>query len=602
MEVLNSIISSLIGPNSRLRKLLKSLKSLEKKRKIQIGFSVTASAFFIYHLQLYIRERITARKMKNKGLAKLKARNSKPLPQLNLPDNSRQAYILGLKAFEIVELIDSGALSSDEVLHTYINRAYKLGRRFNSSAEELFEEALSSLKTLPKGLLHGIPISVKDQIHQKGCSSSFGLVHLSESVSPDDSILVALLKNQGGIPFVRGSVMQALMWYECVNNIYGRALNPWDVNRTPGGSSGGDAALVAAGASVIGIGGDLAGSIRIPAAFCGVYGFKPSSRRVSSLGPNQSKPSAHYNLELLYRASIGPIAKCTEDLVLVMRSWNTSEIRKFDTSVPPLAFQEEIYKSTKNLKIGYFDDNQVFPCSGVIKTIIKSVIDGLKDQGHEIIKIRTDSMPRATELFIQAGFSAPSSSFMEVLKGEDTTWAYKKYYYQSKCWLSNYIYQLEMKFKGFYRLAHYLSFSHPISFKQFCEISMELQKIKAEYNEYWASLQLDAVVCPIWPLAPPLHETSVKLSHAFSYALFWNIMDYPAGVVPIRTIREDEENYLECAENDKFVETAKNVMKGSKGLPVAVQVVARTFEDEKVLRVMKTIEEIFKFYSLPNLD
>jgi Asp-tRNA(Asn)/Glu-tRNA(Gln) amidotransferase A subunit family amidase len=134
--------------------------------------------------------------------------------------------------------------------------------------------------------LFGVPISVKDCIGMKGSLSTGGLqCRTREDLRfKEDSLIVAIVRKAGALPMVRGNVSQTMMMPESVNNIWGRTLNPWDLNRTSGGSSGGDAALVAMKCVPLAIGSDVAGSIRIPATFCGIVGFKPTTHRLSLKG------------------------------------------------------------------------------------------------------------------------------------------------------------------------------------------------------------------------------------------------------------------------------------------------------------------------------
>ena len=258
--------------------------------------------------------------MKKRGESKLLLKLSKTFPPNDIPDDL-QSFILSLNAYEIALNINNEKITAQEVLLTYIARAQELGRKYHLSAEEVFEDAISRVSDLSSGSLKGVPISIKDEIFQENCHSSGGVVRLAFIPDKQDSILVTLLRKAGALPFVRGNAMQLMMWFETSNNLYGRAENPWDPKRTPGGSSGGDAGLVAAGATPLAIGSDVAGSIRIPAAFCGIYGFKPSAKRITSAECTSTHPNCMAPLELLVKASYGPLGRCVEDLVLVLQAW-----------------------------------------------------------------------------------------------------------------------------------------------------------------------------------------------------------------------------------------------------------------------------------------
>lgn len=575
-----------------------NLESLSRNQKIVIS---SCSTLLVYSLIKYLRRRSKAKKISAQGKMKLESKLSNPLPSLPSISSEKTTLILSLKAHELVKHIEDKTLTPMEILSVYITRCVEHGRSLNLSAEELFLDSISRIFSIPEsGLLLGVPISIKDEIFQENCSSSGGVVRLSQTKDSYDSILVSLLRAQGALPFVRGNAMQLMMWFETTNNLYGTALNPWDKSRSPGGSSGGDAGLVAAGCVPLAIGSDIAGSIRIPSAYCGVYGFKPSSRRITSAECVATHPTAIVPLELVVKASYGPIGRCVDDLALVAKSWWRRELWGNDDTVIPLEFNEAEYKKEGKLRIGFFDYNQVFECAPVVKQVLKETLAGLKELGHELVEVKTDVMPKATELFIEATYAIPGKFMLEELGGEEPAWVYMKSYYQAKSSFFDSLFRLKCFFTGYKRLAYYLKFAKEASFAEFCRIARGISEVKGEFGQYWNELGIDAIVCPIWPLVAPLHRSTVKVAHAFSYSFFWNLMDYPAGVVPVRLVGDGEDVY-ESDVRDSFVKTAKDIMTGSKGLPVCVQVVGKAYQDEKTLRVMKIVEGIHKFYKLADI-
>ncbi len=125
------------------------------------------------------------------------------------------------------------------------------------------------------------------------------------------------MRKAGAIFFVRSNLPQSLMIYESFNNIYGRAENPWDRTRTPGGSSGGEGGLIASRCSPLGIGTDVGGSVRVPSELCGIFGLKPSPNRVSSLGQVELTPT--FGADRVVPYVFGPMARSTDDLALAYR-------------------------------------------------------------------------------------------------------------------------------------------------------------------------------------------------------------------------------------------------------------------------------------------
>lgn len=163
--------------------------------------------------------------------------------------------------------------------------------------------------------MHGIPFSVKDQIHQKGKFSSVGFAHLMQEVQSENSPIVESYLKAGAIPLVRGNVAMGAMSIHTKNLVFGESLNPYNTARSCGGSSGGDAGLVAARCVPLGLGIDIGGSVRIPAAFTGVYGFKPSQGRVSSRGVSASRKNIYTENSDLH-SLCGPIGTSVDDCVI----------------------------------------------------------------------------------------------------------------------------------------------------------------------------------------------------------------------------------------------------------------------------------------------
>ncbi|NXS60564.1 VDHAP protein, partial [Brachypteracias leptosomus] len=201
------------------------------------------------------------------------------------------------------------------------------------------EDQLQKLKKQKeKGLLYGIPISIKDHINCKGHISSGGMVKFVDQVKEEDSVIVQVLKSQGAIPFVKTNIPQTMINYDCSNLIFGQTLNPLNHQKSPGGSSGGEGALIAGGGSLLGIGSDVAGSIRLPSSFCGLCGLKPTGNRIST------SPSAYSDrmFVLAVTGMLGPMARDVDSLALCMKALLCQEMFRLDPTVPPLPFNEQV--------------------------------------------------------------------------------------------------------------------------------------------------------------------------------------------------------------------------------------------------------------------
>jgi amidase len=185
------------------------------------------------------------------------------------------------------------------------------------------------------GALHGVPMTLKDCHATAGMRTTAGYPPLADYVPEHDGTIARRLKDAGAILLGKTNVSPLLADFQCSNEIFGRTNNPWSLQRTPGGSSGGSAVAVATGMAPFDVGSDIGGSIRVPAHCCGVYGFKPSQHRVSNYGHIPDLPAHPRSTRIMN--CIGPLARTIDDLALVLGIIEGPD--GFDTDVPPLALQ-----------------------------------------------------------------------------------------------------------------------------------------------------------------------------------------------------------------------------------------------------------------------
>ena len=198
---------------------------------------------------------------------------------------------LALGAREISERVASGELSAREVIEEHVRRIEEVNPRLNAVVVTQFDCALREADAAdaalahggPLGPLHGVPVTIKEQFMVPGTPTTMGLPSRASHRAPSDGPLVGRLRRAGAIVLGKTNVSQLLIYHESDNPVYGRTNNPWDPERTPGGSSGGEAAIIAAGGSSLGLGGDYGGSIRVPAHFSGLHGLRPTAGRLTRL-------------------------------------------------------------------------------------------------------------------------------------------------------------------------------------------------------------------------------------------------------------------------------------------------------------------------------
>ncbi|CAB9507550.1 Glutamyl-tRNA(Gln) amidotransferase subunit A [Seminavis robusta] len=495
-------------------------------------------------------------------------------------------------------------------------RAYNQDRKYgvNAIAEELYDEAYETASSLDKNVtadtappLYGVPVSIKESNGVKGTFSTGGLACRLNKRQEEDSLPVELIRKAGAIPICTGNTIQLMMLAESTNRIWGRSRNPWDLSRTPGGSSGGDAALVAMGCVPLAIGSDIAGSIRIPACFSGIVGFKPTSTRLSGKGCMKPRKDDKAGSGIAIPATGGPMAKTVDDCFLVMKAMCTPDLWESDLNVPPVPFKEEIYLDQQSkLKIGYFTTDGWFEPCATSKRALKETLDALTKAGHECVEFEppTDGWHNYGLLVGINSAEGNFKSFLEALEGEECINEYSTLIRASNIpdWLRWILVRVLDK-----RRAHLLGSTRNggISVFELWKRTAELLSLRSAWSDAVREAGVDALVYPGFPIPAAPHGISGDLTAAVSYMFMPNLLLWPSGVVPVTTVRTDEQHYrmedLPLNQRDKAAKiTADRVMKNSEGMPLSVSVMTPAFEDEKCLRVMKEIERLVDFKAEPS--
>ncbi|HEY4554749.1 MAG TPA: amidase [Bacillaceae bacterium] len=229
----------------------------------------------------------------------------------------KKNHVLDLDALTIAAAIRKGDITSSDTVKAYISHLQAINNDLNCLVEDRYEEALKEAEQADRsvkngkssGSLFGVPISMKESFHVKGMRTTGGLPHRKDIVEAEDADIVARLKSEGAIILGKSNTPTLCFCQETENKLYGRTNNPWNVERTAGGSSGGEGVLIAAGGAAAGIGSDIGGSIRFPSHFNGVIGFKSGNGQVSDKG--SFPPVAHPLQKRML--GMGPMAKSISD-------------------------------------------------------------------------------------------------------------------------------------------------------------------------------------------------------------------------------------------------------------------------------------------------
>ncbi|RMX98488.1 hypothetical protein D0868_10062 [Hortaea werneckii] len=314
---------------------------------------------------------------------------------------------------QLVQQLASGSMSSIEVTTAFCKRAAIAQQLTSCLTETFFEAALTRAKECdvylanhrkPLGPLHGLPVSLKDSFNVKNVRSTIGFVSfLDHDAATDDSALVKILLSLGAVPYVKTNIPQTLMTGDSHNNIFGRCLNPHKLSLTAGGSSGGEGALLAMRGSPIGVGTDIAGSVRIPAYVNGVYGLKPTSRRIPYAG--QASPARAGAETFGVLPAAGPFARSVQDIEHFM-----SSVLKFDTwsvdegviSIPWRA--QPNHSARKKLKLGFILEDPNYPLHPTVLRTMKTAIAQLEESGHQLIPVEPDLPSNVLTDAMKTGF------------------------------------------------------------------------------------------------------------------------------------------------------------------------------------------------------
>ncbi|KFO64515.1 Vitamin D3 hydroxylase-associated protein, partial [Corvus brachyrhynchos] len=518
-------------------------------------------------------------------------RMEKAARRLKQEVDTQTSHILSLTMVELVEKLKAGSLSPESVLYSYMDKvkALEVNREVNCVTDFIHgcEGQLQELKKQKeKGLLYGIPISIKDHINCKGHISSGGMVKFLGQVKEEDSVIVQVLKHQGAIPFVKTNIPQTMINYDCSNLIFGQTLNPLNHQKSPGGSSGGEGALIAGGGSILGIGSDVAGSIRLPSSFCGLCGLKPTGNRISSPPGCSDSPFV-----LAVTAMLGPMARDVDSLALCMKALLCQQMFQLDPTVPPIPFDEEVYTSSKPLRIGYYEGDGYFQPSPSMKRAVQHTRKLLQDAGHTLIPFAPPKIDYVVdELFTRGIFSDGAAHLVDCFKGDIVDPNLKSQFntYRLPALVKR---TLAIILKHIVSRCQLAVCAKPCHGAAWHGLS---QAYRTEFIAKWRELRLDVILCPM--LGPAFnHGYAGKLFAATSYTNLYNVLNFPAGVVPVSTVtRADEEElkHYRGHYGDPWDKRLKEAVEGAVGLPVAVQCVALPWQEELCLRFMKEVETL----------
>jgi amidase len=455
--------------------------------------------------------------------------------------------ILTLSGTAQGRLIREGKLSSAELVQAHLERIAQVNPRLNAVVEVLAEQAGEGARAADErracgeslGPLDGVPFSVKDCIDVAGTSCSAGTVGWRHAPPAQrDATVVARLRAAGAIPMARTNLPDLLFAFESDNLIHGRTNNPYDEARTCGGSSGGEAALMAACGSPMGLGSDCAGSVRLPAHFCGIAALKPTSGRLPRTG--HVPPSGGW-LEALWQ--IGPMARRVEDLCAMMAILSGPDGQ--DHTVVPMPCGDPLKIDVGGLRLAWFADN------GIARPTCETM--ALVQRAAEALAARERQLPQIEESYdLEMMMIGPD--------GGDGLRAFLRQIGSTRThplldgWLN--------------KLERYRT-----DVPGFANSWRSLDRFRSSQCRFLQDY--DAVLSPVCANPAVPHGTSIDDAtfRGFSYTMTYNVTGWPAAVV-------------RCGESPE-------------GLPIGVQVAAHPWREDVALAVALRLEQLFGGWKAP---
>src|ERR1041385_3417907 len=308
--------------------------------------------------------------------------------------------ITSLSATELASLIRQKQISPVEVIDDYLQRIEELNPSLNAFAMVNQEQARREARRAEMVLngeketkpLLGAPVTIKSCIDVQGMLCEAGSNLRSGYVAAEDAALVRRLKQAGAIVIGNTTAPEMLLAYHTENNLQGRTNNPWALERTPGGSSGGEAAAIAACMSAGGIGSDGGGSIRVPAHFSGICGLKPTPGRIPGTGhfPECAGPFALIGV-------VGPMARTVADLKILFEIMQGPD--DGDTCAGPVPLRWRAKDELKRLRIGYFDEDGRTPVAPEVRQAVRTAADVLSRAGFQVEPFRPEGLEEARVLW-----------------------------------------------------------------------------------------------------------------------------------------------------------------------------------------------------------
>ncbi|RSH92487.1 hypothetical protein EHS25_008903 [Saitozyma podzolica] len=550
----------------------------------------------------------------------------------NVIDVPRTCGILTDKEVEITEKyavsglvaeIAKGTYSAVEVTTAFCKRAAIAQQLTNCLTEVFFDRAIERAKELDEhyaktgktvGPLHGLPVSLKDQIEIKGTDFTMSYVGWVGKVAEHDAVIAELLLKQGAVLYVRTNMSQGLWFGEGNNNVFGRTLNPFNRNLTCGGSSGGEGALIGMRGSLLGVGSDVGGSVRIPAAYQGLYGLRPSYCRIPYCKTSNSS-EGESDIREIVRSVLGPLTTSLDGLKLFVQSVLAASPWEYDPWTPRMPWSHEAYSLRDHGGEGgklcfaiMWDDGVVKPVAPYTRAL-EETKKALLAAGHEVIDWEPFKSAEARDI-ISAVFNADGG--VSAARQGDV-----HLYPRSPLHPNEFVGPGRFPPDIMFPHLHYPArdIRHQLSLSGEPQLGAVLSRTASELGVYdffalchrrtgfikdaldhWngtvsrtgTGRPVDGVIAPASACAPSRHDAPMYIG----YTSFSNLADYATAIIPVTQVdpavdvtppahefrnEQDKFNY-EQYDPEYF-----------RDAPISLQVIGKKYEEEAVIRMTEIV-------------
>ncbi|GAA1025418.1 MULTISPECIES: amidase [Amycolatopsis] len=475
-------------------------------------------------------------------------------------------------AEELTAALRAGEVTSAELAEEAIARIEREDKALNAICVPDFDRARAAAREADQARargedrpLLGIPVTVKECYNVTGLPTTWGMPQHRDFMPAEDAVQVSRLKAAGAVILGKTNVPLGLQGLQSSNPVYGTTNNPWNHDRTPGGSSGGSSAALAAGFGALSIGSDIGGSLRTPAHFCGVYGHKPSLGLVANRGMVAPPgPALPVDLDL---AVVGPMARTARDLALLLDVMAGPDPLTYGVA-HELALPPARHEQLSDFRVLILEDHPLIPTSAAVRAGVNRVADALADGGASVER-HSALLPDLTEaaaLYTQLLFSGSVARF--------PVDAYE---------------QLQTRAAGLSADDQSLDASRlrgmVLTHRDWLEVNNRRELHRHAWRQFFA--QFDAVVCPVTPTPAFPHDHNPDL---LACRLDIDGVEYPFF---------DQLVWAGVATMPGLPATAMPAGLSAEGLPVGVQVVGPMFEDRTPLKLAELLEERIGGFQAP---